>query len=87
MNKISDKIDKLKKQRDVLNARIQKFESAEKARERKRDTRRKILVGSYYLDHANKNNSMNEICNIMDKYLTRNCDRILFNLPEKTKND
>lgn len=43
------KVEKLKKQRSVLNARIQKMEATQKQQGRKQDTRRKILVGAYYL--------------------------------------
>ena len=78
--KTDEKIAKLKKQQEVINARIQKMEAMEKHRERKRDTRRKILVGSYYLDKARKGNSIKEIKRIMDKYLKRKSDRVLFDL-------
>jgi len=73
-----DKIARLKKQRDILNARIQKAEALEKSRERKRDTRRKILVGAYYLDQARKDGTLDELNKIMDDYLTRDSDRKLF---------
>ena len=78
--KNDEKIVKLKKQQEVITARIQKMEAMEKHRERKRDTRRKILVGSYYLDKARKGNSIKEIKRIMDKYLKRKSDRVLFDL-------
>ncbi len=73
-------LEKLKQQRDKLNARIQQKEARLKASERKTDTRKKILVGSYYLDHAIKENKFDEIIKIMDKYLKRNSDRALFDL-------
>lgn len=73
-------LEKLKQQRDKLNARIQQKEARLKASERKTDTRKKILVGSYYLDHAVKENKFDEIIKIMDKYLKRNSDRALFDL-------
>lgn len=73
-----DKIEKLKKQRDALNARIQKVEAMEKSRGRKKETRRKILVGAYYLDKAKENGTMTEIHKIMASYLTRKSDRALF---------
>ena len=84
----SDKIDKLKEQRKQLDARIQKLAAAESNRERKRDTRRKILVGSFYLDYIEKNKGTNELNQKLDNFLTRNSDRILFDLPllkEKAK--
>ena len=52
---------------------------------RKKDTRRKILIGSYYLEKAIKNNEMEKIKTLMADYLTRNSDRNLFDLPELTE--
>jgi hypothetical protein len=65
---------------DKLNARIQQKESRLKQSERKRETRKKILLGSYYLDSAIKENKIDDIKSLMDKYLKRNTDRILFDL-------
>jgi len=73
-------IDSLKKKRDIINARIRLAQNREQSKERKDNTRRKILIGSYYLDQANKNNSFNDIVKLMDSYLTRDSDRLLFDL-------
>jgi large subunit ribosomal protein L7/L12 len=73
-------LEKLKEQREKLNARIQKKESLLKSSERKKETRKKILIGSYYLDQAIKENKWDEIKSILDKYLSRNADRELFDL-------
>lgn len=73
-------LEKLKEQREKLNARIQKKESLLKTSERKKDTRKKILIGSYFLDNAVKENKLDEIKKIMDRYLKRNSDRELFEL-------
>ena len=75
-----NKVEKLKMQREQLNARIQKMEASEKAREKKRDTRRKILIGAYYLDKARDESTMDEVNKIMDGFLTRQSDRELFGL-------
>lgn len=83
-------LKRLKEQRDKLNARIQTTEARLKASERKKDTRRKILIGSYYLDQARKENKMNELKKLMNKHLKRNFDRELFDLEplvEKKKQD
>lgn len=81
MAKISkERVARLKEQREKLNARIQAAEARLKTSDRKRDTRRKILLGSYYLDKAIKENAMNEVKAIMDKFLTRDSDRVLFDL-------
>jgi hypothetical protein len=78
---MSDKLDALKKQRDAINARIQLVQNREQSKKRKDDTRRKILIGSFYLEQAVKNNSYSELISTMDTYLTRDSDRKLFELP------
>jgi hypothetical protein len=84
---IVSKIEKLKTQQEKLKARIQLMESRAKESERKKDTRRKILLGSYYLEQAREKNQFDEIKQIMDRFLTRDSDRILFDLlPLKDKN-
>lgn len=73
-------LEKLKLQREKIDARIQATEARLKTSERKMDTRRKILIGSYFLDTAIKENTLQEIKAIMDKYLSRETDRALFEL-------
>jgi large subunit ribosomal protein L7/L12 len=81
MTKVSkENLQKLKEQREKLNSRIQATEARLKTTDRKKDTRRKILLGSYYLDEAQKENKMDDLKQIMDKYLKRNSDRLLFEL-------
>ena len=75
-----ERLARLKEQREKLNARIQMTEARFKTSERKKDTRKKILLGSYYLNKAIKENSLDEVKSIMDKFLTRDSDRILFDL-------
>jgi hypothetical protein len=75
-------LDRLKEQRTKLDARIQAAQARSKTSERKKETQRKILVGAYYLDQARKNNRMDSIKKIMNAYLKRGSDRVLFDLPE-----
>lgn len=82
MNAKSKKLDGLKKKQEQLKAQIQNLEAAEKSREKKRDTRRKILVGAYYLDKAITDDRFDEITRLMGSYLTRQSDRELFDLPQ-----
>lgn len=70
----------MKAQKDALAVKIQKYEAIEKSKKRKQDTRRKILIGAYYLEKAIESNTMEEINKIMDGYLKRDIDRKLFNL-------
>jgi IS30 family transposase len=76
----SHRLQRLKEQREKLDARIQATEARIKVSERKKDVRRKILVGAYYLDMAVKESKMDEIKKVMDGYLKRGGDRELFGL-------
>jgi uncharacterized protein (DUF1919 family) len=83
----SNYLERLKQQRDQINTRIQAAEAREKSAERKRDARRKILIGAYYLDMAQKEGQYEQLVQRMDEFLTRNSDRKLFDLPELTETD
>ncbi len=74
-------LERLKAQQAKLQARIQLMEARHKTSERKKDTRRKILIGAYYWEQAKEHNTQEDIKKIMDSYLTRNSDRQLFDLP------
>ena len=78
---VNNRLEQLKKQRATLDARIQAAEARSRNDERKKDTRRKILVGAYYLEQAESNNQWAELQQAMNSYLTRDNDRKLFNLP------
>ncbi len=72
---------KLKSQRDKLEARIQAIEAREKVKERKAETRRKILIGAYYWDKAKAEQQIEPLIQVMATYLTHDSDRQLFGLP------
>jgi len=76
------KLEKLKAKQDAIKAEIQKVQNQQKSKNKKNDTRRKILVGSYYLEQAEKKGEMAEIRKAMDEFLKRKNDRILFGLKE-----
>ncbi len=76
------RLEKLKAQQAKLAAQIQATEARLKTTERKQETRRKILVGSYYLEEARKNKELEALKKTMDTYLTRDSDRALFKLSE-----
>ena len=80
MSEKQSRLDALKKKQEQLRSQIQKLESLEKSRERKRDTRRKILVGSYFIDKANQEGTLFDLYQQIDKYIKRNADRELFHL-------
>jgi large subunit ribosomal protein L7/L12 len=84
MNEQCSKLETLKKKKEQLNARIHKLESLHKARERKRDTRRKILIGAYFIDKAAEEGGLDSLFKQLDGYLKRNSDRELFGLGSLT---
>lgn len=71
----------LKYRQKQLEARIADAEAREKNHERKKDTRRKILIGAYYLDQARKVGTLDDLAYTLDDYLKRDSDRALFGLP------
>lgn len=83
MNKSAERLEKLKTRKEQLEAQIQRLEAAEKTRERKRETRKKILVGAYYLEQAKETGQWEAIQQAMDGYLNRKIDRELFGLATK----
>jgi len=80
MDKNSKLLNQLKKKQDQLKAQIQALEASERSRERKKETRRKILLGAYYLEKARSDGTFNELTKIMEGYLNRQSDRMLFDL-------
>lgn len=84
MNDNQAYLQKLNNRQEKLTTKIQHVKARQKMQEHKQDTRRKILIGSYYLDQAIKNNQLNELKELMDHFLKRDSDRALFNL-ESTK--
>jgi hypothetical protein len=83
--KIEAQLEKLKQ----LKARKQAIEAREKSKqkeqERKDDTRRKILLGSYLIKKMQENAANKEkILAEISEYLVEDRDRKLFDLPSKT---
>ncbi|MCF9047466.1 mobilization protein [Acinetobacter nectaris] len=76
----SEKLKQLKAQKQALEARER---VKKKEQERKDDTRRKILLGSYLLNKMKNEANKEKILADLDEYLTENRDRILFGLDEK----
>jgi hypothetical protein len=76
------KLQQLQKQRDQIQARIDRQRALLKSQERKADTRRKIIAGALALEHAEINSSFGaQLHKLLNEYVTRPDDRALFNLP------
>lgn len=76
----SSRLENLKKKEAQLKAKIQKLESLEKSRERKQDTRRKILIGSYFIHQAKQEGRLDELYQQLHQYIKRDNDKELFPL-------
>jgi len=85
--KHQEKLKQLKAQKQAIEAR-EKKKVAEQ--QRKDDTRRKILLGSFLLKQFESDaNEKQRVMTQLDSYLTENRDRKLFDLTllEEVKND
>ena len=82
MTEINKALERLKQKRNQLNAQIQKAEVRERTAQRRQDTRRKILIGAYYLEQAEQAGTYPQLLEQMDVFLTRSSDRKLFGLEE-----
>lgn len=62
--------------------RVQKYEAAQRQRERKLDTRRKIIAGALALEHMIRSPEWGGIFRaLLDEYVIRDEERLLFGLP------
>jgi GTP-binding protein EngB required for normal cell division len=75
-----EKLKQLKAQKQAIEAREK---TKQKEQDRKDDTRRKILLGSMYIQKMrNDENFSAQVLTQLDKYLTENRDRQLFDLSD-----
>ena len=85
--KPADRIRQLEEQRARINAKIQRVRSRESQEERKRETRRKILAGAMVLDRVARKELAEKLFKAdMDRFLERDQDRALFDLPPRSEN-
>ena len=78
--KIAKQEERLKQLKVQKQATIAREESKQKEQDRKDDTRRKILLGSYLLKKMENEENKEKILAEMNEYLTQERDRKLFNL-------
>jgi len=80
-NKIEAQLEKLKQLKAQKQAIDAREKMKQKEQERKDDTRRKILLGSYLIKKMNANEANKEkILVDLNEYLTEDRDRFLFGL-------
>ena len=74
-----EQLNDLKKKREKLNNRIDTLSSAKRARDRKKDTRRKIIIGGIVQRVAEKNGKFREwLHKEIEKHVKTDRDRELF---------
>lgn len=79
---MTDKIEQLRQQRERITKAIRAEENKLKDKERKDDTRRKILVGALIMTEAENDPALkSRIEQLLKDNLTRDDDRALFNIP------
>jgi hypothetical protein len=77
----TEKLQTLRKKRDQLDAQMKLLDARRKQSERKADTRRKVIAGALALEHfeANRESEFARVLfRLMDEYVTRPYDRVLF---------
>ena len=84
------RLEQLLKKQEELKAQIRKEKNKLSQAERKKDTRRKILLGTLMMDMINSGElDEKKIMKRLDSFLTRETDRLLFDFsipnPDNTK--
>ncbi len=79
-NHLEKRLARFKEQLKKIEHNVQNAEAKIKIRDQKNRDRKKFLVGDYYLEMAEKNNTMEEIKALMDTHLKKDSDRKLFGL-------
>ncbi len=88
MSKREDRIQKLEAKKQQIDAQIDKLKALNSEERRKKETRQKILLGSWVLNQIEAGEMVKEeVMAKMDKYLTKNIDRKVFDLPPLEKKD
>lgn len=76
-----EKLKKLEERQAQLRTQIQKLRAKESTEDRKRDTRRKIVLGAVLLEMVKSGDwSKEKLHNLLERKLTRPRDRELFGL-------
>ena len=83
---MASRLEQLLKKQEELKAQIRKEKNKLVLAERKKDTRRQILLGALMLDLMKKGElDEKKIRKRLDSFLTKELDRKLFDLPEKNQ--
>ncbi len=82
------RIEKLLAKKKAIEAQIRREQNRDRARDRKADTRRKILAGAWVLAETEKRPDFKEfVLQQLDRFLRRADERALFDLPPLPQGD
>ena len=87
---MSKRLETLTQRRARLDAQIKDIQARERKKERKEDTRRKIIVGALVLTHMEKNKRSElakKVKALINEYVVKDKERALFGLAPLPKND
>ena len=83
-----DRKSKLLQRKGQIEAQLRDLNARERSRERKMDTRRKVIAGALALEHAGIDPAFHaELFKLLNRYVARTPDRALFGLPPREGND
>ena len=83
---MTTKLDKLLQKEAQIKAQIQQAKAAERTLEKKRDTRRKILIGAAVMARVDSGRwPKADLLEMMDGFLTRPNERELFELDDEAE--
>jgi hypothetical protein len=87
-NQGSDRLAKLHQQQEKLKKQIALEKARLRGQERKDDTRRKIVAGAIALAHCERDeNFRDRFFSLLSRFVDRDSDRALLDLPPKEKAD
>lgn len=78
--KILNKINSLEKQQKAITKKILELKNKKDKKQNKIDAQKKMIIGSYFLNKYEKENKLNELKDLLDKYLSKKRERNLFQL-------
>ena len=85
MANVDDQIQKLEAEKTRIEQALKNLNAQKKDKERKEETRRKILAGAWLFDQIEQGQySLDRLHSGLDVYLEKKRDRALFDLPERT---
>ena len=74
----NQKLKTLQQKKDEIDSKIKRIQKQQRAQQTELNNRRKILIGSYYLEQIKRSNSMPELLQTMQQFLIKDEDKKLF---------